>query len=111
MIGFGCVKVGSDTERLVNVFNPSRAITAEVKLDRKLQSVKGLGIFFNGKSPLHKKIPPMGSETLHITWRPDAVTSLTEMVELRLNNSSTLIITVTGVAAQEEVKYFITYAG
>lgn len=105
MIGFGCVKVGSETERVVNVFNPSRVVPADVKLDRKSSSVKGLKVYFEGKTAAQTRIPPMGSETLHVSWKPDCVASLTEMIELKLNNSGTLIVTVTGIAAQAEVRW------
>lgn len=103
MIGFGCVQVGTESQRVINVFNPSRAVHADVKLDRKTTSTKGLKVYFEGKSALQKRIAPMGSETLYVQWRPDAVASLTEMIELKLNASSSLIVTVTGVAAQPEV--------
>jgi hypothetical protein len=105
MIGFGCVQAGKEVQRVVNVFNPSRAAPADVRLGGKHGAVKGLKVHFgsSGKEGAHRRIPPMGSEALCIKWTPGAATSLTEMIELKLNSSITLIVTVTGVAALAEV--------
>ena len=103
MLGFGCVEVHTEAERSINVFNPHRSSCAEVQISGKHHSSKkGLSVSF-GNAERVKVIPPMMSDTLYIKWKPDAVTSLAEQVELKMNSSVTLNVTVTGVAALGKV--------